>query len=674
MNKQLGISGGAILALVFSLVSPAQTTTVSIPSSRSTWANNVALMLEVIETTESLEAKAVPKSGTFYSVAHPDWPPLPCNVYSAPVWSLGNGCFLADDRGLGDISDGLGTRTLDMVTANSESGKRMEVSGPTYGSNDLWLEITGITNGRAYLNLHNATNQVYEIWSKTDLLATNWHIEQAVWPGTNQTSMPFTIPQSARTNLFIWARDWTDITSGGNQTPEWWFWKYFGTEDLSDTNLDSVGQQLMIDYQYGVDPNIIFFSLQFSNEVHTSIVDGTVVILRGTPFYEAVLINDTNNADAIWQPYTGSNLVVSLNSGEGVFTVRVGLRGLPENTQPTWQQAVLTYSAPVTPEITINNPVSPTVSTPMIQLQGLVNETLGALTYDVSNAAGIITNQPGYWQASFYDTNILRFTMNSFHCYDVALTNGLNTITLHATDLFGNMATTNFSVTLDYSTDTTPPVLNLIWPQEGTAIGGSSFTVQAQVDDATATLLASMNGDMNTVQGVVERSGTVWFNDLPLADGTNTLSIIATDAAGNASTTNVTLIKAAVNVTMDPLPDDQLNQSFVNVTGTIGNSGYTLTVNGVEANVSGDSTWEADSVPVSPTGTAVFDVEIYVGDPDWVGSQWFKQAQPAVVSLMNYTSHYHSDFTSYNYCSSGATPGTWEETVNWVYQSGGWIP
>ena len=33
-----------------------------------------------------------------------------------------------------------------------------------------WLELAGVSNGLVYLNLHNATDQVYEVWSKTDLL------------------------------------------------------------------------------------------------------------------------------------------------------------------------------------------------------------------------------------------------------------------------------------------------------------------------------------------------------------------------------------------------------------------------------------------------------------------------------------------------------------------------
>jgi len=196
--------------------------------------------------------------------------------------------------------------------------------------------------------------------------------------------------------------------------------------------------------------------------------------------------------------------------------------------------------------------------------------------------------------------------------------------------------------------------------------GGGNFTVQAQVDDATATIMASMNGGTSTFQGVVERSGTVWFNNLPLADGTNTLSITATDAAGNASTTNITLIKAVVSVTIDPLPDNQLNQSFVSVTGTISDPSYDVWVNGVEAYYVDDAgDWEADGVPVSPTGTAVFDVEIYVGDPDWVCSQWFKQIQPAVISLMSYIGH--NNWNGISECSRG----TFNETINWLCQSGG---
>ncbi|HZF00821.1 MAG TPA: hypothetical protein VE344_02895 [Methylomirabilota bacterium] len=68
----------------------------------------------------------------------------------------------------------------------------------------------------------------------------------------------------------------------------------------------------------------------------------------------------------------------------------------------------------------------------IIQVQGLVNEELSSLTFDVSNALEVLTNQTGYTSELFYDTNLLAFTTNSFQLYDVPLTNGLNSISIPA--------------------------------------------------------------------------------------------------------------------------------------------------------------------------------------------------------------------------------------------------
>ena len=58
------------------------------------------------------------------------------------------------------------------------------------------------------------------------------------------------------------------------------------------------------------------------------------------------------------------------------------------------------------------------------------------------------------------------------------MTNGVNTITLHATNLAGNTATSVRTYTLDY-TGVTAPVLTLYWPQDGAKISGSSLTLRA---------------------------------------------------------------------------------------------------------------------------------------------------------------------------------------------------
>ena len=63
--------------------------------------------------------------------------------------------------------------------------------------------MTGVSNGAAWFNLYNATNQIYAIWSTTNLLA-NWNVETELWP-TNATVMPFTVPTLEGQNLFVQA-------------------------------------------------------------------------------------------------------------------------------------------------------------------------------------------------------------------------------------------------------------------------------------------------------------------------------------------------------------------------------------------------------------------------------------------------------------------------------------
>ena len=48
-----------------------------------------------------------------------------------------------------------------------------DVAGSSYtiDTNGLYLEVAGVSNGSAWFNLHNASNQVYAVWSTTNLLA-----------------------------------------------------------------------------------------------------------------------------------------------------------------------------------------------------------------------------------------------------------------------------------------------------------------------------------------------------------------------------------------------------------------------------------------------------------------------------------------------------------------------
>ena len=166
--------------------------------------------------------------GTFWLAQRPDSAPLPFNPFpDLPVYVLDNGTLLLDDRSVDYIALGqerqaraallrATARSLGMTTSEEIPGFDEEDGTGDYTSdyqpmvintNGLWLELTNVADGLAYVNLHHATNQVYAIWSTTNL-SGGWFGEMLVSP-TNSAVMPFTVPMLGRTNLFLRAEDWT---------------------------------------------------------------------------------------------------------------------------------------------------------------------------------------------------------------------------------------------------------------------------------------------------------------------------------------------------------------------------------------------------------------------------------------------------------------------------------
>ncbi len=550
-----------------------------------------------------------------------DWLP------GLPVYEIGQGSFVVDDSSVdysnlaatGMSQPAGGTMDDTGVPAppggwgdggdgtNSPGGASSSYVLPTNG---LYLTITGLTNGVLSLTLNDATDMVYEIFSTLSLTDPVWQIEQAIFPATNQNPTPFIVDVQDRTNaLFLFARDWSGILSDGNLTvPEWWLFEYFGTVNVSETNLDSSGNTtLLTDFENGLDPNVITFSLSVTNQfINTASVPMQINVAAGLPSFMGVLVDDTNWADANWVPYNSSP-VVPVGASEGWHQIWVGLRGLPPTAQQTW--AWFRVKVDLTPPLlVITNPVSPNVMQPMIEVQGYC-ESLASLTYNLSNAAGLFTNQQALVLNKYYTTNTWEFTSNTFQAFDVPLTNGDNVLTFYASDLAGNLTTTNFTFTLSYAARTNPPVVQFYWPQNGSQISGTNFTARGWVDDFTTSLQATImdtNGDTNGVSAIVERDGNFWVENLPLAAGSNQLTLTATDAAGNMTTTNITVMGSALAVTMNAVDTNQLWQFTTNVGGTISDPTYSVWLNGVQGVNNGDGTWSATSVPINSGGTAVF--------------------------------------------------------------------
>jgi hypothetical protein len=85
-----------------------------------------------------------------------------------------------------------------------------------------------------------------------------------------------------------------------------------------------------------------------------------------------------------------------------------------------------------------------------------------------------------------------------------------------------------------------------------------------------------------------------------------------TDATGNTTVTNISVIQTPITLAMDPVtPDSQLWQPTVNLTGEISDPTYAVWVNGVKGTNNGDGTWSANNVPTTSGGTASFTMTGY---------------------------------------------------------------
>lgn len=358
----------------------------------------------------------------------------------------------------------------------------------------------------------------------------------------------------------------------------------------------------------------LLFTTEFPDDhVTTTTLPFTIKVLKGRPDGLAVVVNSDDTSRARWIPFR-STYQVTLPRAEGPNRVWVGLK---QGDTQRWDGTTI-WRDTTPPVLVVTNPVAPVTSRPVLQLQGYSTEKLLKLRYDIANSSRTNLDEEAYVTDQWYDARQGRFTTNWFHAVDISLERGTNVITLRGTDLAGNIGSTQCVCKLDYSTDTTPPVLTVYWPQNGGRVSGSSFTFRGRMDDPTAVIWAIIRdeaGNRSEIEGLVERDGLVWVENLPLGKGTNWLVLEMIDEPGNKSTTNLVVLASDVQITVDPIAPEALNRRFVPVvTGRISTPGYTVWVNGVRSTDNGDGTWTARQVPVPEGGTALFQARAI---PNW---------------------------------------------------------
>lgn len=536
----------------------------------------------------------------------------------------------AEESGGGGVQMRLSGPSADCIT-----------NGPVYLTNVV-ANFTTNEGWTVYFDIAGGTNEVvYDIFSTTEFLGNDITNSTWTWLETGQTcETHWFTNQPTNQVFFVLAVPGAD--RDGDGLYDGWEWKHFGRlEQQPSGDYDGDGVSNLEAYTNDYNPNNLTFSLLAANPyVSSATVPVSVNLLTGVAESMAVLLDNTNLTAANWTSFS-SNLTVNLGATEGWHELRVGLRGHFAEVQ-SWQ--LLRLKLDVTPpRLVVTNPAWLTNSQPLLQLQGYGNEPLANISYNLTNAAGNFTNQPGYVTFEAYNTNTFEFATNYFQCYDVWLTNGANAITVRIADLSGNTTTTNLTLTLDGAGDTTPPTISLVWPQSGMKLGGSAFTVNGFLNDPSATVtatLVSTDGVTNILSGLVGRSGEFWLENLPLNNGTNQLYLTATDFWGNSITTNLAVIKATFDLNVDLLTTEQMQQFTATVTGTISGTGQDVWINGVQAVVS-NGVWQADYVPITHDKTTTLQVKAFPtgSDPNSTPSSaefFLVQDAPPVVEVTSY--------------------------------------
>ncbi len=186
-----------------------------------------------------------------------------------------------------------------------------------------------------------------------------------------------------------------------------------------------------------------------------------------------------------------------------------------------------TVSADITPPVVALDDVLTNDSTPA--LTGTVNDPTATVVVNVDGVDyPAVNNGDGTWTLA---DNTLP-----------ALTDGPHTITVTATDAAGNAGTDTAVVTID----TSVPVVSL----DDLTTNDTTPALTGVINDPTATVVVNVDGVDYPAVNNSDGTWTLADNTLPaLIDGPHTVTVTATDPAGNTATDTATL-------TIDTVPAD----------------------------------------------------------------------------------------------------------------------
>ncbi|NOJ92667.1 OmpA family protein [Corallococcus coralloides] len=246
---------------------------------------------------------------------------------------------------------------------------------------------------------------------------------------------------------------------------------------------------------------------------------------------------------------------------DGTYTVTaVSVNGAGTNSAT----ATSTFTVDLTPPtVAISTPVDgSTVNTPNVTVTGTsTGATSVTLTYNGTDYGPIPVDGAGNWS----------------YPLPVTLPEGSITVTATATDAAGNESTPD---DITFTVDLTAPEVDITAPVDGTTVASNTVTVTGTSVGATSVTVNFEGNDYGPI--TVDASGN-WSQALPgpLAEGTYTVTAVATDAAGNESTpdsSTFTVDTTGPTVAISTPANNSTVGANVTVTGTTAGGATSVTV------------------------------------------------------------------------------------------------
>ena len=183
------------------------------------------------------------------------------------------------------------------------------------------------------------------------------------------------------------------------------------------------------------------------------------------------------------------------------------------------------------PELTIiSSPNGTTVNTFNITISGTAFDESGISNVTVD---GALANGTTNWNA------------------DVVLTEGINVITVVATDYFGNTNTTSIYVTYDL----TPPLIKILGPIHNQIYNNNSLNLNYTVSELTISEWYSLDGGYN-----ISLVGNTTLNNLP--EGDHNVTVYANDSVGNMGLAMVNFSIDTINPTITIITPTESSKAY----------------------------------------------------------------------------------------------------------------